>query len=91
MPGPYDEKELAKNLDDPFAVPYYLADDEDEDEDTKETRKSIKLAESLLGRKFHLDGSKEEEDDLAKEAVTERIVLKDFERAGIDISNKPVI
>ena len=45
----------------------------------------------MLRKKFSLDGSKEEEIDLAKSAVNERIILKDFERAGIDISNKPVI
>jgi hypothetical protein len=91
MPGPNSEKELAKNLDDPHAVGYYIAGPEDEDEDTRETRKSIELAEAMLRKKFSLDGSKEEEIDLAKSAVNERIILKDFERAGIDISNKPVI
>jgi len=45
MPGPTDPKEIAKDLDDPFKVPYYIADEDDEDEDTKETRKSIQVAE----------------------------------------------
>jgi hypothetical protein len=45
MASPTDAKELAKDIDDPFRVPYYLADDGDEDEDTKETRKSILMAE----------------------------------------------
>ena len=57
MASPTDPKELAKDLDDPFKVPYYLADENDEDEDTKETRKSILMAEQMLGRKFSLDGS----------------------------------
>lgn len=57
MASPTDVKELAKDLDDPFKVPYYLADENDEDEDTKETRKSILMAEQMLGRKFTLDGS----------------------------------
>ena len=46
-------------------VSYYIAGPEDEDEDTKETRKSLKSAEVLLGRKFNLNGSTEEEKDLA--------------------------
>jgi hypothetical protein len=45
MASPTDPKEIAKDLDDPFRVPYYLADDGDEDEDTKETRRSILTAE----------------------------------------------
>ena len=45
MASPTDAKEQAKNLDDPFRVPYYLADENDEDEDTKETRRSILTAE----------------------------------------------
>jgi hypothetical protein len=45
MASPTDPKELAKDLDDPLKVPYYLADENDEDEDTKETRKSILMAE----------------------------------------------
>lgn len=57
MASPTDVKELAKDLDDPFKVPYYIADENDEDEDTKETRKSILMAEQMLGRKFTLDGS----------------------------------
>ena len=57
MPGPTDPKEIAKDLDDPFKVPYYIADEDDEDEDTKETRKSIQVAEQMLGKKFTLDGS----------------------------------
>lgn len=57
MANPTDAKEIAKDLDDPFRVPYYLANDDDEDEDTKETRKSILMAEQMLGRKFTLDGS----------------------------------
>ena len=69
MPGPDSEKELAKSLDDPHAVAYYLAGPEDEDEDTRETRKSIELAEAMLERKFSLNGSKEEEINLAKSAV----------------------
>ncbi len=66
MPGPDSEKELAKTLEELNTVSYYIAGPEDEDEDTKETRKSLKLAEALLGRKFHLNGSKEEEKDLTK-------------------------
>ena len=89
MPGPNSAAELAKDLDDPHAVGYYIAGPEDEDEDTRETRKSIKLAEALLGRKFHLDGSKEEEQDQVKQAVEERINVKDLEKAGINI-NSPV-
>lgn len=69
MPGPDSEKEIAKNLDESHAVGYYLAGPEDEDEDTRETRKSIELAEAMLKRKFSLDGSKQEEIDLAKSAV----------------------
>ena len=42
MASPTDPKELAKNI---VEVPYYLADDDDEDTDTVETRKSILLAE----------------------------------------------
>ena len=57
MANPTDPKEIAKDLDDSFRVPYYLANDDDEDEDTKETRKSILMAEQMLGRKFTLDGS----------------------------------
>lgn len=57
MANPTDAKELAKGLNDPFKVPYYLADENDEDEDTKETRKSILMAEQILGGKFTLDGS----------------------------------
>lgn len=34
MAGPTDAKEIAKDLDDPFKVPYYIADENDEDEDT---------------------------------------------------------
>ena len=34
MAGPTDPKEIAKDLDDPFKVPYYIADENDEDEDT---------------------------------------------------------
>ena len=57
MASPTDAKELTKSLDDPFRVPYYLADENDEDEDTKETRRSILTAEQMLGGKFTLDGS----------------------------------
>ena len=89
MPGPQSEKELAKTMKDLNTVSYYVAGPEDEDEDTRETRKSIKLAEALLGRKFHLDGSKEEEQDQVKQAVEERINVKDLEKAGINI-NSPV-
>jgi hypothetical protein len=91
MPGPNSPAELAKDLDDPHAVGYYIAGPEDEDEDTRETRKSIELAEAMLKRKFSLDGSKAEEIDLAKSAVNERIVSKDLERAGIIIKKKSTI
>lgn len=57
MASPTDPKEIAKDLDDPFRVPYYLADDGDEDEDTKETRRSILTAEQMLGKKFTMDGT----------------------------------
>jgi hypothetical protein len=66
MPGPNSEKELAKTLEELNIPNYYIAGPDDEDEDTKETRKSLKLAEAMLGRKFRLDGSKDEEQDLAK-------------------------
>ena len=52
MASPEDPKEIAKNFP---VVPYYLADDDDEDRDTVETRKSILMAEQMLGRKFTLD------------------------------------
>ena len=45
MADPTDVNELAKDLDDPLKVGYYIADENDEDEDTKETRKSILVAE----------------------------------------------
>ena len=57
MADPTDVNELAKDLDDPLKVGYYIADENDEDEDTKETRKSILVAEQMLGKKFTLDGS----------------------------------
>ena len=57
MADPTDVNELAKDLDDPFKVGYYIADENDEDEDTKETRKSILMAEQMLGKKFTMDGT----------------------------------
>jgi hypothetical protein len=45
MPGPKDPAEIAKDLANENNVPYYLAGDEDEDQDTVETRKSLLLAE----------------------------------------------
>ena len=57
MADPTDVNELAKDLDDPLKVGYYITDENDEDEDTKETRKSILVAEQMLGKKFTLDGS----------------------------------
>jgi len=66
MPGPNSEKELAKTLEDLNTVSYYIAGPEDEDEDIKETMKSLKLAEALLGRKFHLNGSTEKVKDSTK-------------------------
>ena len=57
MADPTDVNELAKDLDDPLKVGYYIADENDEDEDTTETRKSILVAEQMLGKKFTLDGS----------------------------------
>ena len=45
MASPNDPKELAKGY--PI-VTYKLADSDDEEEDTRETRKSIKTAEKML-------------------------------------------
>ncbi len=56
MANPNDINELAKNLDELSKVPYYLADENDEDEDIKETKKSILTAEKMLGKKLTLDG-----------------------------------
>jgi len=52
MASPTDPKELAKNVP---QVTYHLADSDDEDEDTRETRRSIKTAEKMLKKRFFIN------------------------------------
>lgn len=88
MAGPTSPEELAKSAFESQAVGYYMATDDDEDEDTKETRKSIEMAERMLKRKFSMGADKEDEIEVAKSAVNERIVIKDLEMFGIGASVK---
>lgn len=76
MPGPDDPAEQAKmNLID---VPYY---ENEEDEDSRETRRSIRTAERMLKRRFKLQEGDQEtfEDDI----MNGHIFTKDLLRAGI--------
>ena len=52
MAGPNDPAELAKYI---TEVSYKIADSDDEDEDTRETRRSIKTAEKMLKRRFFVN------------------------------------
>ena len=52
MASPNDPKERAKDV--PF-VTYHYADSDDEDEDTRETRRSIKTAEKMLKKRFFIN------------------------------------
>jgi len=52
MASPTDPKELAKNFP---VVTYHVADSDDEDEDTRETRRSIKTAEKMLKKRFFIN------------------------------------
>jgi len=52
MAGPNDPAELAKNFPE---VTYKVHDSDDEDEDTRETRRSIKTAEKMLKKHFFVN------------------------------------
>jgi len=52
MASPTDPKELAKDVP---VVTYHVADSDDEDEDTRETRRSIKTAEKMLRKRFFIN------------------------------------
>lgn len=60
MPDPEDPKEKKKIKKTPK---YHLADSDDEDEDTVETRRSVKTAEKKLGKRFFINAREKRDFD----------------------------
>ena len=68
MAEPYDvEKRAAKTLKAAPVVKYIIHDSDDEDHDTKETRKSLRTAEHLLKARFFTnDTDRKKYDEMSK-------------------------
>lgn len=51
------------------------------------------MAEQMLGRKFTLEPTNEvdEAQDISKTVMMDKISIRDLEKAGINVENKPVI
>ena len=58
MASQTDPKDLAKDVP---SVTYHYADSDDEDEDTRETRRSIKTAEKMLRKRFFINAKDRKE------------------------------
>lgn len=79
MAEPYDVKERAKVEENENTVEYHFADSDDEDEETVETRKSVKTAEKMLKHRFFINAK--EQRDYEKAVVEGRISQKELEFA----------
>jgi len=84
MASPTDPEELAKNFP---VVTYHVADSDDEDEDTRETRRSIKTAEKMLRKRFFIN--KRDQSEYEHAALSGKISEEDLNFAeGMD---EPVV
>lgn len=75
MPEPLSPEEMKKKE----SPEYHLADSDDEDEDTVETRRSVKTVEKALKRRFFINAK--EQRDYAAKAASGMISAKELEFA----------
>jgi len=86
MQSPDDPDQIAKNIP---VVPYYFAGEEDEEEETRSTRESIRAAEKQLKKRFFINAK--EERDFSKMVSEGRISAADLNfQNDIDEEVEPI-